>query len=266
MPSTKKTKSAKPHASLETEAVAYMRTSSSANVGDDKDSEARQWSTISNYAKQHGYSIRDEARFYDAAVSGGNDLESRPQLKAMQAYCAKHGVNVIIVEDSSRFARDLIIQERGYQQLTQAGYTLIAAKHPHQFTDTGPTATLMRQILGAINEFDKHMIVARLKSGRDKKVAAAKTRTLSGRGKACGMKSRLEGPDGATIRKVLMPYARKRKLATGDPLEASVRLQTEGIRTKSEKPLTKWQVTRYIGAMKIELGETKRSQGGSSFT
>ena len=48
-----------------TQAVAYLRTSSAANVGADKDSERRQREAIQGFAKRAGYQIVDE--FYDAA-------------------------------------------------------------------------------------------------------------------------------------------------------------------------------------------------------
>ncbi|MGP0085274.1 MAG: recombinase family protein [Steroidobacteraceae bacterium] len=52
------------------EAVGYMRTSSAANVGDGKDSEARQRKAIEGYAKATGMVVVDW--FYDAAVSGAD--------------------------------------------------------------------------------------------------------------------------------------------------------------------------------------------------
>jgi hypothetical protein len=49
-------------------AVAYLRTSSAANVDAEKDSERQQRETIQALAHRAGYEIVDE--FYDAAVSG----------------------------------------------------------------------------------------------------------------------------------------------------------------------------------------------------
>jgi DNA invertase Pin-like site-specific DNA recombinase len=43
-----------------TKAIAYLRTSSAANVGADKDSDARQRSAISTYAKANGFKIVGE--------------------------------------------------------------------------------------------------------------------------------------------------------------------------------------------------------------
>ena len=58
------------------EAVAYIRTSSAANVGADKDSDKRQRAAIGGYAKRAGYQLVDE--FNDAAVSGADPIETRP--------------------------------------------------------------------------------------------------------------------------------------------------------------------------------------------
>jgi DNA invertase Pin-like site-specific DNA recombinase len=57
------------------EAVAYIRTSSAANVGSDKDNDKRQPRAIEAFAKAAGYNI--VAEFYDAAVSGADPVAER---------------------------------------------------------------------------------------------------------------------------------------------------------------------------------------------
>ena len=52
-------------------AIAYLRTSSAANVGADKDSDRRQREAIQAFARRAGYELVGE--FYDAAVSGADD-------------------------------------------------------------------------------------------------------------------------------------------------------------------------------------------------
>ena len=59
-------------------AIAYLRTSSAANVGSDKDSEHRQRGAIQGFAKRSGFEIVDE--FNDAAVSGADPLRRAPAL------------------------------------------------------------------------------------------------------------------------------------------------------------------------------------------
>jgi DNA invertase Pin-like site-specific DNA recombinase len=158
------------------EAVAYLRTSSAANVGDGKDSEARQRRAIERYAKAAGMVIVEW--FYDAAVSGADAIEARPGFASLLARIAGNGIRTIIVETANRFARDLMVQEVGFAMLRSLDVTLIAADSPSSFLDDGPTSKLVRQILGAVSEFDKAMIVAKLKGARDR---VRRTRKCEGR-------------------------------------------------------------------------------------
>jgi DNA invertase Pin-like site-specific DNA recombinase len=74
-----------------------------------------------------------------------------------------------------------MVQEVGFAKLQALGIKLIAADSPHSFLDNTPTSKLIRQILGAVSEFDRAMVVAKLKGARErkrlitgKKVASAK--------------------------------------------------------------------------------------------
>jgi DNA invertase Pin-like site-specific DNA recombinase len=171
------------------EAAGYLRTSSTTNVGDGKDSEARQRKAIESYAKAAGIVIVDW--FYDAAVSGADPIEARPGFAALLARIAGNGVRTIIVETANRFARDLMVQEVGFAMLRDLGVTLIAADSPSSFLDNGPTSKLIRQILGAVSEFDKAMIVAKLKGARE--------RARRARGKCEGRKAYAEREGGQEL-------------------------------------------------------------------
>jgi DNA invertase Pin-like site-specific DNA recombinase len=57
-------------------AIGYTRTSSAANVGEDKDSVARQRKAIQSYANKAGYTI--VAWFDDPAVTGADTIDNRP--------------------------------------------------------------------------------------------------------------------------------------------------------------------------------------------
>jgi DNA invertase Pin-like site-specific DNA recombinase len=161
-----------------TPAFAYLRTSSATNVGADKDSDKRQRDAIMGYAAGAGYAIVGE--HYDADVRGDElSVWERPAMAAMLGAMLADGVKTVIVETASRFARDVIIQETGYQRLRTLGIVLIAADAPETFTGTSPTATLVRQILGAVSQFEKAMVVARLKAARDR--IKAKTGRCDGR-------------------------------------------------------------------------------------
>lgn len=144
-----------------------MRTSSAGNVGADKDSELRQRHAIESYAKTNGYELA--GWYYDAAVRGADPVTVRPGFSAMLAAIAGDGVRTIIVESPDRFARDLAVQLAGHDHLKRLGVTLIPASAPDHFTEDTPTAVLVRQVLGAIAQFDKATLVAKLKAARDRK-------------------------------------------------------------------------------------------------
>ena len=150
-------------------AVAYLRTSSATNVGEDKDSHKRQWEAVSSYAKRAGITIH-EPPFYDAAVAGADMVEERQGFAAMLAYLAEHPeARTVLVETAGRFARDLVVQETGFRMLQALGITLIAVDSPESFLSDTPTAALIRQVLGAVAQFDKAMTVAKLRGARERK-------------------------------------------------------------------------------------------------
>src|SRR5262245_61450749 len=154
-------------AKTRTPALAYLRTSSAGNVGADKDSDKRQRQAIDAFARRAGYDLVGE--FYDTAVSGADPIETRPGFAAMLERIEGNGVRTIIVETANRFARDLMVQEVGFARLRERGIDLIAADSPNAFLDNTPTAKLVRQVLGAIAEFDKAMTVAKLRGARERK-------------------------------------------------------------------------------------------------
>jgi DNA invertase Pin-like site-specific DNA recombinase len=148
-------------------AIGYTRTSSAANVGEDKDSVVRQRKAIQAHANRAGYRI--VAWFDDPAVTGADTIDARPGFMAALEMIAGNGVRIIIVETVNRFARDLIVQETGWKRLHADGIALIAADSPDQFVDDTPTAVLIRQILGAVAQFEKAMTVAKLRGARERK-------------------------------------------------------------------------------------------------
>lgn len=150
-------------------AVAYFRTSSAANVGPDKDSESRQRDAVARFAKSRRLAI--VAEFSDAAVSGADPVDTRPGFLALLARCAANGISVVLVENASRFARDLAVQLAGHQLLRTRGIDLIPVDAPDHFTDPGPTAEMVRQILGSVAQFEKAQLVAKLRHARDRKRA-----------------------------------------------------------------------------------------------
>ena len=107
--------------------------------------------------------------FYDAAVSGADPVDARLGFTAMLKRIEGNGVRTIMVETASRFARDLMVQEVGHAMLRNRGIDLVAANNPRSYFNNTPTAKLVRQVLGAISEFDRAMIAAKLRGARERK-------------------------------------------------------------------------------------------------
>jgi DNA invertase Pin-like site-specific DNA recombinase len=152
-------------------AIAYIRTSSAANVGADKDSEQRQRAAITAFAKRGGFVLVDE--FNDAAVSGADPIETRPGFAALLDRIEGNGVCTVIVEDASRFARELVTQELGIIALIKRGVRVLTANGDDLTDSSDPSRKMMRQIAGSFAEYEKARLVAKLKAARERKRAAA---------------------------------------------------------------------------------------------
>jgi DNA invertase Pin-like site-specific DNA recombinase len=150
-----------------TKAFAYLRTSSAANVGGDKDSDKRQLAAIKAYAEANNIGI--VGTFYDAAVSGADPILDRPGFMDMLTEISGDGVRTILVETANRFARDLMVQELGFRYLKDQEITLIAVDKPDSFLDHSPMAVAFRQMMGVFSQLEKAMTVAKLRGARERK-------------------------------------------------------------------------------------------------
>ena len=185
-------------------AVAYLRTSSAANVGVDKDSDKRQLAAIHAYAKANGFEVVGE--YYDAAVSGADPVTERLGFMDMLNRVVANGAKTILVESPDRFARDLAVQLAGHNMLKNMGIALIPATAPDFFIEDTPTAVLVRQVLGAIAEFEKASTVAKL--------AVARKRKRETTGKCEGRKSHVElRPDVVKLAKALHRKTKAKRMS-----------------------------------------------------
>jgi len=148
-------------------AVAYMRTSSAANVGADRDSEKRQRSAIEAFAKRAAFQVVEW--FYDPAVSGADPIESRPGFAALLDQIEGNGVRIVLVEDASRFARDLVTQELGLLALIGRGVRVLTANGDDLTDTSNPSRVMMRQIAGSFAQYEKARVVAKLRAARERK-------------------------------------------------------------------------------------------------
>lgn len=239
-PSAPSPKAARPRKST-TAAVAYMRCSGLGQV--DGDTWDRQEAAIRRYAGGENMAVADDDWFRDEGVSGTKDLDSRPGLAALLDRIESNGVRVVLIETSSRLARDLMVGEVILRQLAEAGCRVIAADSGVELTaDTDdPTRRLIRQVLQAVDEFDRRVTVLKLRAARDRK-----SRRLG---------RRIEGkkPFGSTPAEAVVivrirelhrkPHGRVRRSLQ----EIADTLNAEGRPTRSGKPWTKSSLHQIIG-------------------
>lgn len=149
-----------------TKAYGYLRVSGRDQV--DGDGFPRQRAAILEYAKAHGLEIVLPF-FEERAVSGSTEWDSRPAWVELCA--ALNGVKTIVVERLDRLARDYGIQEWIIRDLRKRGLVLISTAEPDLGSDD-PTRVLFRQIMGSIAQYEKTMIVLKLRGARQRMKAA----------------------------------------------------------------------------------------------
>ena len=149
-------------------AFAYLRVSGKGQL--DGDGFARQLDAIARYAGEHAITILQT--FREAGVSGTKDLARRPALLAMIASLHSGSIDLVVIEKLDRLARELMVQEAIVSDLQKRGIDLISVAEPDLLQDD-PNRKLMRQIVGAISEYEKTMTVIKLRGARLRKKASA---------------------------------------------------------------------------------------------
>ncbi len=153
------------------QAVSYLRVSGKGQV--DGDGFPRQRDTIAKFAKGRKLTVVDE--YLDEGVSGTTELDDRPGLAALFDRIESNGVRIVIVENASRLARDLMVQEIILAECRKLGVQVLEADGGNDLSvgSTDPTATLIRQVLGAVSQFEKSVIVLKLRAARQRVKAKA---------------------------------------------------------------------------------------------
>jgi DNA invertase Pin-like site-specific DNA recombinase len=146
--------------------LSYLRVSSKGQI--DGDGFSRQRETIEQWALKNGAIIMGE--FREEGVSGTTELVSRPALTRLTQRILEGGVDTVVVEKADRLARDLIVSELLIRQFGEMGVKVIEAEGGNDLTagSDNPTAKLIRQVLGALAEFEKSSIVAKLRTARNR--------------------------------------------------------------------------------------------------
>lgn len=144
-------------------AFAYLRVSGKGQLGGD--GFPRQRAAIKGFADSRGIGI--VRWFREEGISGRRDLENRPALQELMLALHSNGTRVVLIEKLDRLARDLMVQETIVGDLRKNGFELISVAEPDLCSDD-PSRKLVRQVFGAIAEYERSMTVLKLKVARQR--------------------------------------------------------------------------------------------------
>ena len=150
-------------------AFGYLRVSTKAQAANGRDGFPRQRAVIAAYAKAHGLTLAEE--FKDTGVPGKTAAEDRPGLADLFGRLADNGVRLVLVETADRLARDLMVSEIILAQFRDLGVRVVACDSDTDLTvgEEDATRVLIRQVLGAVAQFEKTRIVVKLRAARNRK-------------------------------------------------------------------------------------------------
>lgn len=197
-------------------AFGYLRVSSNGQI--DGDGFPRQRAAITKWAAANGVKI--VRWFEERGVSGKTELENRPALQELLEALASNGTRMVVIEKLDRLARDLMIQETILAEFRKQSFELVSVAEPDLCSDD-PSRTMVRQIFGAISQYERAMIVSKLRGARQR------IRARTGRCEGIKPFGTLEGESDKLNRMLALR-------AAGSNYEATARqLNAEGIRTRS---------------------------------
>lgn len=193
-------------------AFGYLRTSGKGQIGND--GFPRQREAILRHAKANRIEIVQE--FTDEAVSGTLDAMDRHGLTDLFVALKANGVRLVIVENATRLARDLMISEIILGEFRKIGVRVISADGGIDLTlgNDDPSGKLIRQILGAVAEWEKCALVQKLRASR--------LRIRRAGGKCEGKKPYGHTPDEMQVVNSILEYRKggKSYVAIADQLNA----------------------------------------------
>lgn len=149
----------------------YLRVSGRGQV--DGDGPKRQHQAIKSFCETHRLNRR--RNFFEKGVSGTVEGIDRPQFFRMLEEIGRGstpGPFAIVVERMERLARDLMVQEFIIAECIQRGIKVFSADQGAliDMAENGgdPTRTLIRQILGALAQWQKSELVMKLRAARQR--------------------------------------------------------------------------------------------------
>jgi len=150
--------------------VGYLRVSTERQAEEGLGLEVQE-AKIWEWASAEGHEL--VAVLSDEGVSGAKELDHRPGLSDAMGLLREGSAQGIVVYRLDRLARDLIVQEQLLNEVRRMGgvtYSTSSAESGYLTDDPDdPSRRFIRQVLGAVSEYERSMITLRLRSGRRRK-------------------------------------------------------------------------------------------------
>ena len=150
--------------------VGYIRVSTATQVEDGLGLDVQK-AAIRSWCKSNGHRL--VRMLSDEGVSGAKELEDRPGLADALDIIRSRKAQGIVVPRLDRLARDLIVQETILAEVRRVGGEVFSTStgEATYLTDDpdDPSRKLIRQVLGAVSEYERSMVVLRLRNGRRRK-------------------------------------------------------------------------------------------------
>jgi len=205
----------------------------------DGDGFTRQEQAVREYAEKNGIEI---TTIYKEDWTG-TDVD-RPVLASMLVSLEQnnHHVKTVLIEKLDRLARDIMVQESIVRDLQHAGVELVSTAEGPDLCADDPTRKFIRQVMGAVAEYDKMMLVAKLRAARD--------RMRQREGRCEGRKRYRDTEEGREILKRIRLLRRRDRDGRRRTLQqvADI-LNAEGIRTLDGKG---WSIERVFQTLKSD--------------
>lgn len=138
------------------------------------DGPERQREAIASFCAAHKLYL--DPAIYEEAITGTSSAADRPQFSRMLARISEirdsgGEVEGIVLERADRLARDLIEGELIFRECRQRNIKVFATDRgliDLAFDDGDATLKLIRQVIGAVAEFEKSALVKKLRVARDR--------------------------------------------------------------------------------------------------
>jgi DNA invertase Pin-like site-specific DNA recombinase len=214
-------------------AVSYLRVSGQGQI--DGDGFPRQREAVERYANRQGLDL--VAEFRDEGVCGANELSNRAGLADLLDRVESNGVRLVLVERADRLARDLLVQEVLLAQLLERGVQVYGADGTDLTVADGcPTRKLIRQVLGAVAEFEKSVTVLKLRAARERK------RRQSGKCEGRKGFGEVDQTEAATLDRIRQLRRKPRKADRLSFQQVADQLNAEGLPTRTGTAWSKGSV------------------------